>query len=175
MKQKIHFIMSIFHASCVRYEIDTVICGFKFKIFESFRRYAYLSVRWLGVRPRPRLAGGGGGGSSSPSDLEPASGFSGSTAGGGGGNTRFALVSVSPAKTLLITNEMCVSWDDHYQRWQVTHIYRYILIEVSLWFVKRTLPHLLLWIFNLNECEIWKCYDINHIRNLSNLMIYMQY
>lgn len=32
----------------------------------------YLSVRWLGVLPNPRLAGGGGG-SSSPSDLEPAS------------------------------------------------------------------------------------------------------
>lgn len=51
----------------------------------------YLSVRWLGVLPNPRLAGGGGG-SSSPSDLEPGSGLSAS--GGGGGGARFAIASV---------------------------------------------------------------------------------
>lgn len=51
----------------------------------------YLSVRWLGVLPNPRLAGGCGG-SSSPSDLEPGSDLS--VSGGGGGGARFTLLSV---------------------------------------------------------------------------------
>lgn len=65
----------------------------------------YLSVRWLGVRPNPRLCAGGGGGSSSPSDLEPGSDLSvsGPEVGGGGGGARFGT------SVLLLVERVIVS------------------------------------------------------------------